>query len=263
MRLNKNDVNPLFQQLEDLIREQINNGTLSPGDRIPSESEFSKTHGISRMTVRRALDRLAMEGLLVRKQGKGAFVAKGKFHYTPSTTFSFSTTLKRLGHSVQTRVIDLRIVPTPPLPALDLGITEGSPSIYLERIRFVDQKPAALHTAYMPSVYFSGLLSEDLAAEPLNVLMQKVSGLSISRSVDTIEAALIRPKEAALLEVNENAPILLVRGTAYTESGLPIKSTKAIYRGDLFRFSINPESNSPILQVMLPVQKTINEIKSV
>jgi GntR family transcriptional regulator len=241
-RLNKDDAAPLFEQLEELIRNWIDSGKLKAGDRIPSEFELSDRFKISRMTVRRALDRLVLEGLIVRKAGKGAFVSKGKVSFNPTTIFSFGTAMRSLGHAVRTRVIEQRIVPAPHDAAQGLQIPEGQPVILISRLRRVDDQPAAVATSYLPTQYFESILREDLTELPLSQVMEKVSGLAIVRSDDTFEAALVRPDEAALLGVPENTSTLLVRGVAFTQSGLPVRFTKSVYRGDLFRFQLNSAS---------------------
>jgi len=255
MTLNKDDITPLFQQLEDLIRNKITSGELAPGDRIPSEAELCETYNISRMTVRRALDRLVLEGLLVRRQGKGAFVAQGKVSYTPATIFSFSTAMRQLGYTVQTQVIDLKTVPLPAEAAAELRLPAGSPGIFLQRLRFLDNQPATLHVSYMPAEYYSGLLSEDLTSQPLTRVMEKVSGLRIINTEDTFEATLARAYEASLLGISQSAPVLLVRGVAMADAGFPVRFTKAVFRGDLFRFSFSP-NGSPVLQVRMQEKKS-------
>jgi GntR family transcriptional regulator len=238
-QLNKHDAASLFAQLEDLIRNWIDSGKLQPGDRLPSEFELSARFKISRMTTRRALDRLVLEGMIVRKAGKGAFVSKDKLAFNPTTSFSFGTVMRALGHVVRTRVIEQRIVPAPHDAAQGLQLPEGQPIILISRLRHVDGQPAALAKSYLPIQYFEGILKEDLTELPLSRTMEKVSGLTIVRSDDTFEAALARSDEAALLGVSEGAPTLLVRGVAFTQAGLAVRFTKSVYRGDLFRFQLS------------------------
>ncbi|MEO6061066.1 MAG: GntR family transcriptional regulator [Thermoflexales bacterium] len=233
---------PLYEQLEDLLRHRIATGQLKPGDRFPSEYELVDAFQISRMTVRRALDRLALDGLIVRRPGKGAFVSRGKLDVNPTTAFSFSIAMQALGHRVGTRVIEQRIMVSPLDVARDLGLAEGAPVILINRVRYVDDQAAVIAKSYLPTQVYEGILNKDLRTTPLSQLMEQVSGLSIARTEDSFESALIRYDEAGLLSVRENSPVLLVRGVAYTASGLAVRSTKSVYRGDLFRFQVKPES---------------------
>lgn len=236
MALDKTSAQPLYVQLEDLIRSWIESGKLSPGDRIPSELELAETHAISRMTVRRAIDVLVMEGILFRQPGKGTFVAEPKMPWPGPTVFSFSTVMRGLGLSVSTQVLDLKLVPAPLRVARDLQLSPQEQVVLLRRLRFVENEPMAIHTSYIPGNYFPALLDEDLTSKPLNKVMEEVSGLRIVASHDYVEATMARPDEAALLEIREGAPVLLVRGIVYSEQGLPVRATKALFRGDHFRF---------------------------
>lgn len=255
MGFNKNDSQPLFLQLEDLIQKRIDTGELVLGDRIPSENELGKEFGISRMTVRRALDRLVMEGILIRRQGKGAYVGKGKVPYIPNTIFSFSTAMSDLGYEISTKVIELKTILSTPEVARDLKLEPNSPVILIQRLRVLDQRPSAIHTSYLPAKYYSNILNQDLTSEPLSKIMERVSGFKIVNSTDTIEAVLIRTFEANLLGISKNQPVFLVRGVACGSEGTPLRTTKAIYRSDIFRFSIRDNVSKPILE---PVFKSRN-----
>ena len=241
-KLDKDSEIPLFEQLEELMRARLDTNDLSPGDKLPSESELSDQFDISRMTVRHALDRLVREGLIVRKPGKGAFVARAKLEINPTTIFSFSAAMNTAGHVVRTHVIEKRVIPAPADIAKDLGLRAGKPVVYVFRLRYVDDQAAACARSYLPAQYYEGLLSQDLGRRPLAELMEEVSGLTISRTEDYFESALVRHDESSVLKVADGSAVLLVRGVAYTQSGLPVRSTKSIYRGDLFRFQLNPES---------------------
>lgn len=241
-KLEKDNEVPLFEQLEALMRSRIERRIYAPGDKIPSEFELSEQFSISRMTVRHALDRLVLEGLIIRKPGKGAFVAKAKLDINPTTIFSFGTAMSAAGHVVRTHVIEQCVIPAPHDVAKELGLRAGKPVVYVFRSRFVDGQAAACAKSYLPAQFYKALLSKDVGRNPLAVVMEEVSGLVIARTEDMFESALVRPDEAGVLRISEGAPVLLVRGVAFTQSGLPIRSTKSVYRGDLFRFQLNPES---------------------
>ncbi len=243
MTIDKSSSVPIFQQLENLIEGWINSGKFPPGSRIPSESELSQTYHVSRVTVRRALDRLAMEGTIFRRQGKGAYVSPGKIDFNPATIFSFSEAMSTQGHTVNTQVIDQRIVPAPASLARDLSLPENSPVVLVSRLRYIDDLPATIHRSYLPARYYEAILKENLTTERLKVVMERVSGLVMAYTSDSFEAALVQNDEALLLGIPEKAPILLVRGVAYTSAGVPIRATRSIYRADLFRFQVGPRKN--------------------
>lgn len=248
--IDKSISTPLFQQIEDWIKEQIETGVLKPGDQIPSELEMVDRFLISRMTVRRAIERLAVSGVLYRIPGKGTFVAEEKTPYTPATVSSFSTTMRSLGFDVGTKVLQLDTINASKDIARDLRIEPGEQVIRLKRLRYVNQVPAAMHLSFILFPKFSGLLQEDLTREPLSMVMDRVSGLRIIKSEDYVEATLARKEEADMLDVVEDAPLLLVRGIAFVEGEIPVRTTKAVYRGDRFRFYLGSDRR-PSLEIRM------------
>jgi len=249
--IDKSISTPLFQQIEDWIKEQIETGALKPGHQIPSELEMVDRFSISRMTIRRAIERLAVAGILYRIPGKGTFVAEEKTPYTPSTVYSFSTTMRSLGYEVVTKVLLLDTISAPKDISKDLSIEPGEEVIRLKRLRYINQVPVAMHLSYILYSKFSGLLQEDLTSKPLSAVMERVSGLRIIKSKDYVEATLARDEEAKLLDVTEDAPLLLVRGIAFTEGEIPVRTTKAVYRGDRFRFYVG-SNRGPSLEIRMP-----------
>jgi GntR family transcriptional regulator len=249
MALDKASAQPLYLQLEALVRGWIDSGEVQQGDRIPSEMDLAETYGISRMTARRAIDTLVIEGLLFRQPGKGTFVAEPKMAWPGPTVFSFSTAMRALGLTVTTTVLDLRLIPATPRIANDLRIPKQQRVILLRRLRHVENEPMAIHISYIPPGPFVRLLDEDLTSRPLNKVMEEISGLRIVASQDYVEATLARPDEAKLLRIRQGAPVLLIRGVVCAEGDVPVRSTKSLFRGDHFRFFVS--ADNPI-EVKLP-----------
>jgi GntR family transcriptional regulator len=162
---------------------------------------------------------------------------------------SFSTTMRTLGLSVTSKVLDLRLVPAPDNVRNDLQLTEPQDVVFLRRIRYVEGEPMALHASYMPSHYFTRILDADLAHRPLSTIMEEASGLHIVASRDYVEATLAQSDEAAMLGIRKGAPVLLVRGVAYARDEQPIRSSKAVYRGDRFRFCLAAQDGATEVRV--------------
>ena len=236
-KLDRDSPQPLFLQLDNLLRSQIKEGSLTPGDRIPSEHELSREHGISRMTARRALDTLVMEGLLFRRPGKGTYVSE-KVQWPGATVFSFSTAMASLGLAVTTRVVELTLDTPSESIARDLRVGQGEQIVRLTRLRLIEGQPVALHTSYMSREYYPAIRHADLVTTPLNKVMEAISGRRIINSRDYVEVTLAHPEEAALLEIPAGSPLLLVRGLVLSERGHPERATKSLFRGDRFRFTI-------------------------
>lgn len=229
---------PLYIQIQDMLYEQIRSGQLYSGARVPSELELTAQYGVSRMTARKALDGLVNKGILFRKQGKGTFVADGVMSYGLSTMLSFSGTLRALGHEVSTKVLHQGIIPAPPAVAAKLNLRPHSEVVIVRRLRFLDGKPAAIHTSFMDSRIYAPILAVDLSTESLLASIEQVCGTRVSYSKDSVQATLSNPEDAVLLEIPEASPVLEVEGVAFTENGQPTRLTIAIYRGDLFRLVV-------------------------
>lgn len=251
MTLDKGLMQPLYLQLENLLRRQIENGDLRPGDRLPSEPDLAQKYGISRMTARRALDSLVAEGLLERHAGKGTFVARSKMPLAASPLSSFSKSMRVLGLSVSTQVLELKIMHPPPKIAADLHLLPDQTTVFVKRLRYVDGEPLVLHTSYMPAALFGDLLHEDLTSRPLSQVMEQVSGLKLVASQGYIEAAPARPDEAALLGIRKGDPVLLERGVIYEAGGLPVRASAGVYRGDRFRLFTSASSGAAV-EVKMP-----------
>lgn len=230
---------PLYAQLKEVLREKIEQGEWLPGTRIPSEQELCASLGVSRTVVRQALNEMAYEGLLVREQGRGTFVASQKLDYSLSTSISFSRVMQEKGYRVLTRVLDQRVLPAPVKVARALGVPAESSVVYIRRLRFVDERPVAIHKAYLPADRFAGLLQEDLAHSSLWDAIYRVANATVKYTEDTVQATLLRPDEAELLERQAGSPALLIEGVAFDQLDRAMRYTSAVARGDCFRFVVD------------------------
>lgn len=226
---------PLYLQIEQRIGRAVHVGDLAPMSRVSSELELASIFGVSRMTARKAVDRLVAEGLLFRRQGKGTFVAQPKIAHGLSTQLSFSQAMTSLGLALSTRVLQQGMTPAPAEVANALKMAPGTSTVYIRRLRVVEGEPAAVHTSYLPGGY-GAILNLDLQGS-LKSAMANV-GARVEHSVDTVEAVLASPDEAAVLGIEAGAPLLMIEGVAFG-AGAPVRYTKALYRGDRFRFSVD------------------------
>lgn len=226
---------PLYIQIDEELRGQIESGELGPLDQVPSESDLADHFSVSRMTARKALDRLVADGMLFRQPGKGTFVAPTKIAHGASQGLSFSAAMAAQGLSCETRVLEADVVGAPLNVARALSLPPGGQVIFLRRLRIVDGAPAAIHLSYLPA-RLSALLEADLSGS-LAQLMARV-GVRVERSDDSVEAVLATGEEARLLDVPEGSPLVLIRGTAYSAGNEPVRYTEAIYPGGRWQFSL-------------------------
>jgi len=226
---------PLYLQIEQRIVRAIHVGDLAPMTRVSSELELAKVFSVSRMTARKAVDRLVADGMLFRKQGKGTFVAEPKIAHGLSTQLSFSTAMTSLGLALSTRVLQQGMTPAPAEVAESLKIAPGESTVYIRRLRLVQGEPAAIHTSYLLGSY-GAVLSTDLE-DSLTTAMGAV-GARVDHSRDAVEAVVASQQEATELNVEVGSPLLMIEGVAFAMS-VPVRYTRALYRGDRFRFSID------------------------
>ena len=144
--LNNDSAEPLYRQLENLLAEKIDNGTLAPGSKLPTENELVDTYHVSRVTVRKALDALSQRGYLERRSGKGTFVAEEKLQRPLNGVVGFSQMCREMGCVPGGKTIRRSIELASEKEAAKLGIPEDSQILVIERIRYADGHPLLLET---------------------------------------------------------------------------------------------------------------------
>lgn len=241
MEMNINSSQPIYKQIADFFRAQINEGKLLPDDSLPSELEITRMYGISRMTARKAIDVLVNEGLVMRMAGKGTFVTDSKVSFSPSTLFSFSKNMNNLGYKVHSHILDRKIEKASTKIANALEIEVEQPVVFIKRLRFANDEPVSIDMTYLSAKRFERIVEIDLESKPMSELMEDILGLRIINSVDYAEAVICSKDESKLLEVPEGTPLLLISGISYDEKLNPQRFAKALYRSDRFRFAVGTE----------------------
>ncbi|MDQ0339335.1 GntR family transcriptional regulator [Caldalkalibacillus uzonensis] len=235
--IDKDSPIPIYYQLEELIRTQIENEALQPGDLIPSERELAEQYHISRMTVRQAITNLVNEGLLVRKKGKGTFVAERKIEQPLSKLRGFSEDMRSLGMVPETKLLEFKEVPAPIKVSRELHIKRGDLVYQISRLRLADGRPMACEVAYLSKQRIHGLTEETVKGSLYQYIEQELK-LKIERAIQSLEPSVAFKQESQLLEIAEQAPVLLMRRTTYLSDGTPFEYVKSVYRGDRYKFVI-------------------------
>jgi len=227
---------PIYYQIREQLRQQILNGQLKPGDPLPSEAQICAQCGVSRMTARMALSQLAHEGLVVRRKGKGTFVASPKSTLPEDLIpLSYTTLIGQLGLQAGAAIRRQELLPAPQQVAEALGIPEGETVIHIVRLRSADGQAMALETSFLPHRLFPTLAEQDLTDRSLYQVLEQEFSLPPAYAVDTIELASAGPYEAAELGIREGTPVVLSTRIAYSEQDVPLVFTRTIHRGDRFR----------------------------
>lgn len=227
---------PLYVQIAEALLEQIESGEFAPGDRLPTERALSERLSVNRMTVRNALHVLEMQGLIIRRQGAGTYVAEPKIEREASQLISFTREMQRRGLKPGGKVIALEQRPAEASVASQLGIAPSAMVYYLIRLRLINQEPVLLERNNIPLERFPRLERHDLESRSLYEVMQEEYGVVVQRARQSLEPVLANEFEAELLMIEPGAALMLERRISYDDRDRPVEHGKDLYRGDRFLF---------------------------
>ena len=231
IRLNENSPVPLYFQLENMIREEIEDGKYNPGDKIPSERELSEIVGLSRMTIRKAINNLVEKGILKRKRGQGTFVSEEKLDSFPEL-IGFNEHIEMKGMTPSSKVIEHKIIEVNAEIAEKLKIDVGDKVILTSRLRLADGNPIGFEKSYVPYYICPKLIDLDLSEESIYRTLTN-EGYKPTKGNQEIEAILADEYIADLLGGEIDQAIL--KNTRITYSGeTPVEFSYNFYRGDKY-----------------------------
>ncbi len=238
-RLNRNVPIPLYYQLKEMLREQIEEGIFKPGDLLPSERELSERYGISRPTVRQAIKDLVHEGFLVREKGRGTYISKPKINYGFVQRFvTFYDDMAERGLTVKTTVLSMEVKEAGKRVARFLGLEPHDQIIHIERLRFVENEPVVRVQNHIPYTLCPHLVEEDLTDQSLYHLLSEKYGLKPYRAEIALEVSIADEVDASFLKISPGAPILLMENITFTESGVIMDFFQSRFRGDKGRVKV-------------------------
>jgi GntR family transcriptional regulator len=234
MNINPNSIIPMYKQVIKILADQIHEGKLKPGDRLPSEAELMKEFGVSRITIRTAIAELVDDGLLVRSQGKGTFVATPKSLYKADDQFGFTRSCILAGKVPTTKQLSSELI-YPTLEDIEfLNVKETDKIVCTKRLRLVDGVPTMIETNHYISS-FSFLLEENLEGSLFEVLGNTYN-IYVAESIRTLEICLPTKEEVALLGIKQNTPLLLFKDKQKDASGNPLFISKQLYCTERLKF---------------------------
>lgn len=226
---------PLWIQAATLIRDQINDGTLKAGSRLPPERELCQQLSISRVTLRKALNHLVEARVLNASHGRGWYVAKGGTKREwPNTLESFSETAARMGLEPRSQVLRAEAVPASLDEAEELSIAPGTDLFHVERVRLLDDVPIALDTTQIAVALLPGIGTVDFAAVSLYSTLA-AAGIEPARADATLEARGADATEAEHLRIEVGKPLLVMRQLAFDASGRRLFTSTIKYAGERYR----------------------------
>ena len=234
-KLQTESASPLYRQLMQRIRVDIEKGKYPEGSRIPPEHELEQLYQVSRVTVRRALAELTEEGLLERKQGKGTFVSAPRIRQDLKSLHSFYDACKQNGRVPTTEVIHVKETTAEARDAEELNLRPGSRIVETLRVRKADGEPVVLERNRF-SMAFAYLEDEDLRGSLYAVLREY--GAEPTQAVHDISLTLATEEQAALLKVERGTPLLRLHELIFDHRGRPLHNSDQLIRGDRFVFRI-------------------------
>ncbi len=235
-KLNRNSKLPLYELIKQNFRELIASAQIKPGDSIPSEWDLSDLYGVSRLTVRRALEDLARQGWLNRRHGVGTFVTIPTATQIPTSRLSFSDQMLAIGRTPGSRQVSLRLVPAAEEIAAALGVAPGDTLVELTRVRLADGEPILLESSYLSQARFPGLEQADLSDVSLYRYLASQYNTTVVGLDHTMQPVLLNDEEAQLLDTEPDSPAVLSELVAYDAEGVPVEYCWSVTRGDKCKF---------------------------
>ena len=225
---------PLYVQLYEVIRDQVRHGVLKPGDAIAAESELTREYGVSRITVRAALEHLVREGYIDRHRGRGSYV-RSTAPENRVCLASFTDQMLRLGRTPRTEVVGLRVAPASSFGPHPLPFAPDEEVGLIERLREVDGERVALVRSYIPHALVPGVAPEDFATEgPAQSLLHVLEhrfGVVLDEGEETLVPINVAPPDAERLGLAPGDAVALKICTVRDASGAPVLYEEASWRG--------------------------------
>ena len=224
---------PLYQQIKGLILNSLRMGEWKPGEAIPSEMDLAGRFRVSQGTVRKAIDELAADNLVVRRQGKGTFVAT---HAERQVQYRFLKLMPDSGDlnlegPAQRHVVDCKRLRAPSDVARALALRSGDAVLQVRRVLSFASRPTILEDLWLPGAPFKGLTADRLRGYegPMYALFETEFGVRMVRAEEKIKAVVPDDAQCKLLEIKSHTPLLSVERTAYTYNDTPMELRRGFY----------------------------------
>lgn len=236
MELNNTIATPLYKQLEEKIRKEIDAGERAAGSRLPTENELSESYHVSRVTVRKALAVLSESGYLERKSGKGTFVAEKKLQRNITEVISFSDMCRMKNAIPGAKTIKIALEDPSERDLTEMSLHEGDKILVVERIRYMDNVPVILEFNKFPES-FSFLFGENLNDTSLYDVLQN-HNIIFDHSDKTLDIVFASAQESKILGISKGYPLLRIESTIYNTDCSLVQRCKQLCIGDKFKFTI-------------------------
>ena len=236
-RLAMESEKPLYSQLIDIIKRSITGGEVSVGELLPSEAELCAAYHISRNTVRQAIGALEEDGFVVRKRGKGTFVADPSTR-RKSVQYSFTTEISQQGKNPSSTLVSFDVLDASPRIREIMDLEPEGKVYCFTRVRNVDGRPLIVETSYYPQEIYPNLTREMLQTHSFYSLLYHVGVTPVSAE-DTYESVLLGDREAALLDCRSGTPAFFHQRQTSGETGRVYEYTTSYMRADRMKLHVH------------------------
>lgn len=238
---------PLYHQLKELLLGKIDSGEWKPGHQLPTEFQLSSEFGLSRATVRQAMQLLESQGLIERMQGRGTFVARPKISHNLLSTYINFADIERMGTTPHVRFCSIGRIKSPPNVTLRLELL-GSDEVWeLRRLLLADSEPIMLITSWLPCRDFPGLDERNLDSQYMRRVFKENYLIDGGQQHKEFEVTVLDEREANLLNSSLGMPALLVTLLSRTSKGHPYEYRKMVVRGDRSKYHVDLEEPEPLV----------------
>ncbi len=225
-----------YPQIRDRLAARLE--TMPPGHALPPERELAQEYGVARMTLRRALSALVADGLLVRRQGSGTFVAPATVSLRLAAS-SFTEDMRARGLTPGARTLAASMGPTSPEIAAHLEIDAAADVLRVRRLRLADGIPMATEDLHVPVALVPGLSADDLVEQSFYRVLKDRFGVEIGRGVQTIVPTVVSAEDAAALQVEPGAPAFRIERITRSITNQVVEYVDSVYRGDRYRLVVD------------------------
>ncbi len=234
--IKKDSPNPIYKQLKNIIIKDIKSRSLKPDTKIYSERTYSKNFGISRITVRQAINELVHEKQLIRIVGKGTFITSPDRSTEFTQLISFTDDMKKRGLNSKSKIIEFKLDEPDRKISEILQISSKEKVFNLKRIRFGDGKPMAIQESYIISKYCTGLLDYDFSKESLYRVLRNDFNLKLSYASNILKTRISKKEESDIFKLKNKISVFILEYISFLKNGRPIECGTSIYRGDKYTF---------------------------
>lgn len=231
-----NSTMPLYYQIVTDIKQQVQDGILKPGTKLPAESALCQSYQVSRVTVRNALEELCAQGIIKREPNKGHFVAKIKNRQMTNSRSMYSA-IQASGKVPSSRIITMATQPATSALAHLFGIEPESPLVMIYRVRFADSTPVSLEHIYLPDDIFSGINPWDLEHQSLVRIMQEQFHVEIAYSNQTLTPQIPSKQQMELLNLSTKRPLVAVSSSIVDTGGRVVKYTESLQVTEVMEYT--------------------------